>query len=275
MGSVLFLFGPLEGGEFRAVEVFEVGFVGAGGVVGADVLPWAVAKDFLAKCGEGWIVFSEFGTSVDVVVDIVVFAVGVKPRLDCFCPVFCMVAAGVGVLPFASSERGSVCGLKALVEGGVDTVECDEVDGMGELVDEDGFGIVRVAFEVEDVFFGTRDRGAAAAGAEAAGAGVPVFGGGEVGVFRDVGGALRGSHDGEAYFVLRECFEEIRTVADHAFDDECDFGECSIVDFARGDDGEGTNEEVFLIEGREVEFFAKGITNRLRGMQREGGEEER
>ena len=241
-----------------------MGFVGACGVVRAAVLPWAVAEDFLAECGEGGVVFDEFGAGVDVVVDAVVFAVGVEPGLDGFGPVFGVVAAGVGVFPFAGGEGGGVCGLEALVEGGVDAVECDEVDGVCELVDEDGFGVVGVAFEVEDVFFGAGDGGAVAGGAEAAGAAVPVVGGGEVGVFGDVGGALGGGHDGEADFVLGEGFEEVGAVADHALDDECGFGECGIVDFGGGDDGEGADEEVFLIEGCEVEVLAKGIADGFR-----------
>ena len=95
------------GGDFYVGELFDHG--GRFGVVALEVLlarpfagrdeaPFLVTHHFLAKLGEGHVVSLQLLAGVDVVVVVVVQAVGVVPGLEAFRPVLGAVARGVAAL---------------------------------------------------------------------------------------------------------------------------------------------------------------------------------
>ena len=120
---------------------------------------------------------------------------------------------------------------EALVEGGVEVFEGHLVNGVCEFVDADRLGIVGIAGVVEEVFLAAGNGGALAGGSEPTGAAVPEFGWREVGVLRDVAGALAGGHDGIAHFVFGELFENVGPFFEHGAHGVFGFLEGGGVDF--------------------------------------------
>ena len=68
----LFFFTPFERLELRAVKVFEVRLVCAGGMIGALVDPVIVSENFSAELGDGGVVFHKFRPGVDVIMVVIV-----------------------------------------------------------------------------------------------------------------------------------------------------------------------------------------------------------
>ncbi len=63
------------------------------------IAPFAIAEDLAAERGKLGIVGIQFRTGVHMVVDGVVLAVVVEPRLHAFSPVFVGVGRSIGILP--------------------------------------------------------------------------------------------------------------------------------------------------------------------------------
>ena len=99
-----------------------------------------------------------------MVVIVVVFTVGSKPGLYGLGPVFVVIRSGVFASPKAAGDGGLPGFLEAFIEGGIEVFESHLVDGVGEFVDTDGFGLVRIAGIVKEVFLAAGNRRTLAGG---------------------------------------------------------------------------------------------------------------
>ena len=138
-------------------------------------------------------------------------------------------------------------------------LKADEMDRVGELVDQDALRRIGIALAAEHVFLRATHRRPLVAGAEPARAAVPVRLRRQIGVLRQVAGPLGGRHHGEPDVGLGQRFENVIPPVEHAADDDRRLDHGRVVDLFRCDDREARDRNLLLIERRQLELPPQGI----------------
>ena len=101
---------PNELGSAGGIVTFEMSFEARRRL---GVLELRIAERFSAYLGETRIVFEKFGSSIDVIVIVIVLAIVIEPRLHTFGVVLVVVHTRVFSLPQPGSHRHIVRCLQA------------------------------------------------------------------------------------------------------------------------------------------------------------------
>ena len=120
---------------------------------GRGVAEAGLAKHLPAQPCEGGIVLQQFGPRIDVIVVVVVFAIVVEPALGSLGEVLVMIDRGVRPFPQPGLEGPLPRQLDPLIERGVQPGHAQQVDVVGELVNQDALAGVRVPLVTQQVLF--------------------------------------------------------------------------------------------------------------------------
>ena len=139
---------------------------------------------------------------------------------------------------------------------------------VGELVNADVLGRIRIAGEGEQVFLGTTNGRTLGRGAETARAAVPVNLRHEIAVFRHVGGELIPRHDREAYLVRGHGVQDVLALAEQVPDNPRRLAHRRVGDIGRADDGQAANDDRFGVKRRELELPPHRLRHRTNFVRR-------